>query len=102
MQDERDQREATASVLACLDELGHLFPELGVGAVADQATGALEDPAFVKRVDLRLDLLDPAPETGSESLDIEHGIGIAVEEHQDVPREQRAHVALDETYDVGS
>ena len=42
------------------------------------------------------------PATVAVDTHVEDRVGVAMKEYEDVPREKRAHVALDEAYDGGS
>lgn len=101
MKDERDESEPTAAILTCVDKLTHLPAKLRRWLVAHQPTGALQYVADAQRIDLRLYLVDLPAETRCETLGVEHGVGVPVEEDKDVPREERPHVRLNELYDSG-
>jgi hypothetical protein len=99
VQYERDEREASTPVLARVDELRYLVAQLVGRLVANQAARALEDAAFAQRIDLRFDFLDTTPEARRESRFVEDRIGIAVKEHEDIPRQKGPDVALNELRD---
>ncbi len=102
MQDESDQGQAPAAVLTCFHELRDLALQLRARTVADEAPGTLQDAPLTESFDLRFHLFDPATETRREPFDVEDRVGVAVEEHEYVPREKGPYVAFDEPYDVGS
>lgn len=60
MQNQRDERESAATIVARLDERAHLVAQLDRWPVANQPTGALEDTPFAQRVDFGFNLLDAA------------------------------------------
>ena len=68
----------------------------------DEAIAAVEDVAEAQDVDLGLDLLGPPSQSICKRVGVQRGVGISVEEDEDVPRQQRFDVALNELYDRGS
>ncbi len=91
MEHQRDERESAASGPGKPStKLVMVSRYLRGRLVADESTSAREDLAVAERFDLRLELFDAAAETGSQSLDVEHRVGVPVEEDEDIPRQQRA------------
>jgi len=99
VQDERDKRQPSVSVLTGLHELPHSGADLVRRLVSDEPSGALQYVPLAHDGDLRIDLLDSPAEPAGESLAVQYGLGVAMEVDDDVPREQGAYVALDELYD---
>jgi hypothetical protein len=98
----RNQREPPPAILASIDELLNLIAKLGRRIVANQATRAVEDLAVAKVIDFGLNLLDAASQTRGQAVGIKNGSGVAMEEHDDIPRQKGSDVALDEPRDCGS
>lgn len=101
MQDQRDERQSPTAVLTGGHELADCDAELRGRSIPDQPSGTLHDVGIAQHVDLRFDFLDTPAQSRRESCDVEHGIGIAVKEHEDIPRQKRSDVALNELRDRG-
>lgn len=101
VQHKRDERETAPPVLARIDEVTHLGADFVGWLVANQVAGALENPPLAQGFDLRLHLFNAPTETRGESGGVERNLRIAVEEHNDVPRQKRPDVALYELCDRG-
>lgn len=101
MQHERNQGEAPTAVLASIDEGSDLPAHLGCGAIADQPTGALQDSRRSQHLYLRLEFLLASTKPRGESGGIQDGVGVAVEEDNDVPRQERPDMSFHELRDRG-
>lgn len=101
MQYESDECQAAAAVLTRLDEVGDLRAEFVRRPVPDETTGALENPPLAQRFDLGVYLLNSTAEPRRETFGVEDSIGVPVEEHQDVPRQERTHMTFDKLYHGG-
>jgi hypothetical protein len=66
VEDLGDERQASAPVLARLDELLDLFAKLRSGVIANQSTGAVEDLAVAQIVDFGFDFFNTTPQTRGE------------------------------------
>ena len=53
-------------------------------------------------MDLGVDLLGSSTETGRKAIGVEDCIGIAMEEHEDIPGQKRPDISVDEIDDAGS
>ena len=102
MKHEGDEGEPTTLVLTRIHERRDHPLHLGRGLVPNQAAGAVEDMLFAEWIDLGLDLLDTSAEPRGEALHVDNGTAVSLEEDEDVPRKQGAHVTLDELCDVGA
>ena len=96
MKDERDEGEPPTAVLTRLDELVHLLGHLGRRLVADRSASALQNVVGAQAIHFRPHLFGAPSQTGSQALAVEHDVGVSVEEHEDVPRQQSADVTFDE------
>jgi hypothetical protein len=74
--------------LTCVHELLDLCPELLSWCIPDKAACGGEDVPIAQAADLGFDLLGSSSQTRSKPFGIEHRIRIAMEEHEDVPREK--------------
>lgn len=97
LQHQRDQCETSPSLVAGDSELLDQGPDAGLRTIPDESTGALQDATATELVHFGPDLVGTATEACSEAVHVEDRLGIAMEEYEDVPREQRPHVAIDET-----
>jgi len=72
----------------------------GIGAEPDKSTRRLQDTLGAQGLYLADELRWSPPELGREDLGIERLVRMPMEEHDDIPREQRPHVVLHEPYDL--
>jgi hypothetical protein len=93
---------AAPAILTRIDECADGLASLRGRIVAHQAAVAMKDVALAERPDLRSELVGPAAESERERFGLERIVGVLVEVHEDVPRQQGTYVAFHELHDGGS
>ena len=88
MQDQRDERQTASAILARGNELASDRADFRSGSIPDQPAGALQDPCIAENFGLRFNFLDTAAKSRRKSCDVQHSVGVAVEEHEDIPRQK--------------
>jgi hypothetical protein len=88
MKDQRYERQSTSAILTRGNELADRRAEFRSRSISNQAPGALHDVRIAQNVDLRFDFLDTASKSRSEPWGIKYGIGVAVEEYENIPRQK--------------
>ncbi len=88
MKDQRDERQSTPAILTRGNELADRLAEFRSRSISNQPSGTLHKVSIAQQLDLRFDFLDTAPKSRSEPWGIKYGIGVAVKEYKDIPRQK--------------
>lgn len=88
MKDQRDECQSTPAILTRGNELADRRAEFRSRSISNQPSGTLHKVSIAQQLDLRFDFLDSASKSRSEPWGIQHGIRVAVKEHEDIPRQK--------------
>lgn len=101
MQHERDKSQTPTAILTGLDKGPYLSAHLGSGTIANQPASALQYSRRSQHFDFWLEFLFTSTKPRGKTGGIQNSVGIAVEEDNDVPRQERPDMAFHELRDRG-